>query len=257
MNRFRIHPVFLFMGGAIVIALLVSLVGLVSGGFGGEEAPPNEVSSGGVGVPSTGIPSSVDYYNNYNYEPWWYFLIYDWGGFLAIPLLIAVLIVLVVRRRHPSARPSVFDNISMIGKFFAALLTLALAVLFGRIWMDLEKLVSARAYARTPSEILAALFAHSLFVLSILAISFLLYYGLRQRQKQYTVLVLPYFVASSFFSIWLLLDSAQFALTRLGSGGVYIVLFFVIMIFSGLLFLTQRWEHHSEQQQPMSPPNAL
>lgn len=234
----KIHPVVALLVGIVLIALLVSAVGMVSL----SPASPG-MSRGGdsAGVAPLGMPPA----NSYYYDPWWYQILESTGFWLFVLVVIGIIFLL---RRRGEARP-MMPHVPPLAALFAVLLTLSLVVLFGRVWMDLENLVSVGQSAGTASEKLAALFTHTLFIVSALIVAFLLYTGLRKKETQYTIVVLPYLVASCAFSAGLLLESADFALSNFGNAGVYVVLIFVVAVFSALLFFAQQWGQHPNGSQ--------
>jgi len=255
MNINKTKTSFALMGGIILIALVVIALGFLSlnssGGGILSIGNGDSVSSGyGGGTTLQSPPTMVS--NSYRYYDTWDFIrdIVSSVGFWIFLIIVAALFFYWRNhiKKDNGVQIGIGIHIPPFTTLFSALLTLTLVILFARIWVDLEDLVSGSARAANPAEQLATLFAHMLFVLSLMVSSFLVYYVLHKTKNIYSVIVLPYLITSTVFSAGLLIETAIFALTKLGNGGVYIVLIFVVVVFTGLLALSQRWSKSDEKQ---------
>ncbi len=257
MTLTRTKILFALMGGIVLIAFLVMGLGYITtGGMPGGSSPVYERSSGGgvtVQQPPVLTADRYGYWGDGIFEMFLR-LLFSGGFWLFMAVIIGGFFVFRARsQKNAITHVSPFHNISPVTAIFSTLLTLALVVLFARIWLDLENWVSVGQSAASVSEHLAVLFAHTMFIVTLTSSSFLIYYALKKEQSINAIVSLPYFVVSVVFSAWLLLETASFALTNLGNAGVYIVLFFVVIVFSALLVLALRWEHGKNT----TPPNQL
>ena len=160
-----------------------------------------------------------------------------WLGFWG---LVIYGIWVFIRNSVPALRdigPKDLSPLSLILTFF---LVIAVIFLFQQAWNDLGRLAGEQIRGRySPDLELSRLLIRLLFVGPATFFALLLYFLLRGKGTKYGVLTLPYFITSLLFLIRLLFDAGRFVLNQYKVLGIYIVLIFIIVIISALIFFIQ------------------
>ena len=160
-----------------------------------------------------------------------------WLGFWG---LVIYGIWVFIRNSVPALRdigPKDLSPLSIVLTFF---LVIAVIFLFQQAWNDLGRLAGEQVRGRySPDLELSRLLIRLLFVGPATFFALLLYFLLRGKGTKYGVLTLPYFITSLLFLIRLLFDAGRFVLNQYKVLGIYIVLIFIIVIISALIFFIQ------------------
>jgi branched-subunit amino acid transport protein AzlD len=140
-------------------------------------------------------------------------------------------------------------TISPIAVILSVFLTITIIFLFGRIWDDLSLLVTPAGesirFGRYVSAQVALdrLFVHTLFVVPVVILAIVVYQAVKDKHSHYGALTLPYFIGALLFTARLLWDTGDYVLREYHKWGIYMVLIFLVVVFSGLIFyIQQKWE---------------
>lgn len=158
--------------------------------------------------------------------------------FIGVIALIIVTIWRKIQEKSPKERKK---EISQMAAFFAVLLTVGAIFLFDRIWQDLGDL---------SKDSLTQLFIHTAYAIPLLILALVLYSLFYKQGKEYIVLLIPYFIATSWEFIKLLMDAGNYAVKNLGKLGIYVVLIVIIAFLSVLVFVVQKkWQQYQQEKQ--------
>ena len=155
-----------------------------------------------------------------------------------------------VRNSIPAFKGIGPADLSPLSLVLTIFLVLAVIFLFEQAWNDLGRLAGEHTGYGYNSEIeLSKLIIRSLFVGPATFIALFLYFSLRGKGTRYGVITLPYFITSLIFLIRLLFNVGVFVLREYKSVGIYIVLIFIIIVISGLIFFIQKqYEAYKKQE---------
>jgi len=146
-----------------------------------------------------------------------------------------------VRNTVPALKGIGPDDLSPVSLLLTIFLVLAVIFLFEQAWRDIGRLAGEQSRFSYDAQIeLTRLLYRSFFVGPITFIALYLYFTLRGKGTRYGVLTLPYFITSVIFLIRLLFDAGRFVLYQYKVLGIYIVLIFIIIVISGLIFFIQK-----------------
>lgn len=168
-----------------------------------------------------------------------------------------------VSKRVPKVQ-ALGPKVSPIAVLLAIVLTIAVIFLLNQVWNDLARLVlpSGRQYTGfdysyrylkgNPQLALDLIFVHTLFVVPLVIVAIIIYLAVKDKGSKLGAITLPYFIGALVMLLRLLFDIGSFVVSNYGRLGVYLVLIFIILTFSILVFYVQReWEKRHEQP-PMS-----
>jgi hypothetical protein len=146
-------------------------------------------------------------------------------------------------------------TISPIAVLLSVFLTITIIFLFGRIWDDLSLLVTPAGetlrWGRYVSAQVALdrLFVHTLFVIPVVILALVVYQAVKDKGSRYGALTLPYFIGALLFTVRLLWDTGDFVIREYHKWGIYIVLIFLVVVFSGLIYyIQQKWEERQAKR---------
>lgn len=186
----------------------------------------------------------------------------DVFGWLFLGLII-FFIWTQVSKRVPQVQ-ALGPKVSPITVLLSIALTIAVFFLFNQIWNDLARLVlptgrpysgfdySYRYLKGNPQQALDLIFVHTLFVVPLVVVAVIVYLAVKDKGSKFGAVTLPYFIGALVMLLRLLFDIGSFVVSNYGRVGVYLVLAFIIVVFSILIFYVQKaWERRHEQP-PMS-----
>lgn len=163
--------------------------------------------------------------------------------------LIVYAVWVFVRNSIPALKGIGPEDLSPLSLFLTVFLVLAVLFLFEQAWNDLGRLAVGDQYVSNSSMELSRLLVRTVFVGPATLIALFLYFSLKGRGTRYGVITLPYFITSLIFLIRLLFDAGRFVLFEYRVFGIYIVLVFIIIVISGLIFFIQKqYEEYKKQE---------
>ncbi len=169
-----------------------------------------------------------------------------WLGFWG---LIVYIIWVFVRNSIPALKGIGPEDLSPLSLILTVFLVLAVLFLFEQAWNDLGNLAGGDKYVYDSTVELSRLLIRTVFVGPATFIALLLYFSLKGKGTRYGVITLPYFITSLIFLIRLLFDAGRFVLSEYRVIGIYIVLIFIIIVISGLIFFIQKqYEEYKRQE---------
>lgn len=185
---------------------------------------------------------------------------YDWvveylfyGGLttliqLAFWGLILYCVWVLVRKSIPAFEGIGPPDLSPLSLILTIFLVLAVIFLFEQAWNDLGSLAGESARYGYDSETeLSKLLIRSIFIGPATFIALFLYFSLKGKGTRYGVITLPYFITSLIFLIRLLFNTGKFVLNEYKVFGIYIVLVFIIIVISGIIYFIQKqYEIHKK-----------
>lgn len=169
-----------------------------------------------------------------------------YGGFstliwLAFWGLILYAVWVFIRNSIPAFEGIGPDDLSPVSLILTIFLVLAVIFLFEQAWNDLGRLAGEQlGYGYDSAVEFSRLAVRLLFIGPATFIALFLYFSLRGKGTRYGVITLPYFITSLIFLIRLLFDVGRFVLSAYKVFGIYIVLIFLIVVISGLIFFIQK-----------------
>ncbi|KKR51079.1 MAG: hypothetical protein UT84_C0003G0074 [Candidatus Curtissbacteria bacterium GW2011_GWA1_40_16] len=169
-----------------------------------------------------------------------------WLGFWG---LVVYIVWVFVRNSIPALKGIGPDDLSPLSLILTVFLVLAVLFLFEQAWNDLGNLAGGNKYVYDATVELSRLLIRTVFVGPATFIALLLYFSLKGKGTRYGVITLPYFITSLIFLIRLLFDAGRFVLSEYRVIGIYIVLVFIIIVISGLIFFIQKqYEEYKKQE---------
>jgi hypothetical protein len=139
------------------------------------------------------------------------------------------------------------QKISFLTILFAIILFVAVSILFNLMWDDIGDFArqgldsGSKLYSSQANQ--TGIIFHSLFTIPIIIVALALYFGLYKKGLKYMSVIVPYLIASIFITLRLLFDIGSHIITEYQKAGMYIVLTFLIVVFSGIVFFVQqKWE---------------
>lgn len=155
-----------------------------------------------------------------------------------------------IRNSVPALEDIGPKDLSPLSLILTIFLVLAVIFLFEQIWKDLGSLsgeTSRYRYSYDSSIELSKLIWRSIFVGPATFIALYLYFSFRGKGTRYGVITLPYFITSLIFLIRILFNAGRFVLNEYKVLGIYIVLIFLIVVISGVIFFVQKqYETHKK-----------
>lgn len=144
------------------------------------------------------------------------------------------------------------EHISPFAAIFAVLLTIAVIFLFTQIWNDLGSWVKDVIGKGQPRNVieLQELFVHTAFVIPVLILALLFFFGLYKRGTTARTVILPYFIGALAITIRLLFDVGSFVIREYEKIGIYVVLGVLIVVFSILVIVVQSWWQRGQEAEP-------
>lgn len=149
---------------------------------------------------------------------------------------------------------SLGPTISPIAVVLSVFLTITIVVLFGRIWDDLSLLVTpGQEVVGFGQELsvqvaLDRLFVHTLFIVPVVTVAILVYLAVKDKGSRYGAVTLPYFIAAVLFTGRLIWDAGDYVIRQYQKWGIYIVLIFLVLVFSCLTYYIQhKWEERRQK----------
>lgn len=172
----------------------------------------------------------------------------------AIPALIVYLIWYRIAR--PQKREM---KISLLTIVFAIILTIIVTSFFTLVWKDITDLVTqGKSLWEFSKQERAALqfksiLYHTSFVIPVVVLALMLYFGLYKRGLQYSAVIMPYLIGSLFVVIRLLFNIGSYVVMEYKKAGIYAVLAVLMVVFSGIVFFVQqKWEERKKEQEGIS-----
>ncbi len=158
-------------------------------------------------------------------------------------------------------------KISPITILLSVFLTIVVIVLFNQIWSDLSRLVTSGLGADlpryssgtlSPTVELNMIFVHTLFVVPLVVVALMVYLSVKDKGSKYGAVTLPYFIGSLIMVLRLLWDIGDYVIDNLGRSGIYLVLIFLVVVFSALIFYVQhKWEESKAKAEvPIAQPQS-
>ena len=145
----------------------------------------------------------------------------------------------LIRNSIPALEGIGPEDLSPVSAILTLFLILAVLFLFQQAWNDLGRL-AGQGNRYDAELILNRLIMRAVFVCPAAIIALVVYFLVKGKGVRYGVITLPYFIASLIFLVRLLFDAGKFVLSEYKVYGIYIVLVFIIIAISALIFFIQR-----------------
>lgn len=167
-----------------------------------------------------------------------------WLGFWG---LILYGIWVLVRNSVPAFKGIGPEDLSPFSAVLTFFLMIAVIFLFQQAWSDLGRLAGG-GFDRATVDV-NILMLRALFVGPATLIALTVYFLVRGKGTRYGVVTLPYFITSLIFLVRLLFDAGRFVLQEYRVWGIYIVLIFIIVTISAIIFFIQKqYEEYKHQE---------
>ncbi len=168
-----------------------------------------------------------------------------WLGFWG---LILYGIWALIRNSVPAFKGIGPEDLSPFSAILTFFLLITVIFLFQQAWSDAGRL-AGDASTYEPVVELNKLLLRSLFIGPAAVIALTVYFFVKGKGTRYGVLTLPYFIASLIFLIRLLYYTGRFVLQEYRDWGIYVVLVFIIIVISALIFFIQKqYEQYKHQE---------
>jgi len=136
--------------------------------------------------------------------------------------------------------PQKQKRVSPLSIVFSIGLGVAALIFFSRLYIDLGEAVDPNAPG-------AKLGIRAALTIPLVLIAFLLFFNVQRKRPEFEVVIYPYFIVSMILLASLIIESGALFYERYQKVAIYVILFLVIAVLTGIILYIQKKIHESKK----------